>query len=209
MHAVGKTTTPAWRQAAVVAVAGLATGVLTQVGQGALPDDWSQAANAISPWLLVAFLVGSTMPDPRRAALAGIGTLVLALVGYDAMILLRYGYGPGASSTVFWGIGALVGGPVFGIAGTWWHTGPPRRRAIAIGFLVAVFVAEGLRNALMLAYPAAGSAFIIVGLLLPLILGRSRGDRVGAYVATVPLLGLGVLGYLVFMLLNDVTAGLR
>ena len=75
------------RQVALVVVAGLATGVLTQVGQSVLPDQASQAANAITPWLVVAFLVGSTMPDMPRAAVAGIGTLVLALVGYDAIDL--------------------------------------------------------------------------------------------------------------------------
>ncbi len=192
----------------MVVVAGLATGALTQLGQGLLPDDWSQLANAISPWLLVAFLVGSTMPGPLRAALAGFGTLALALVGYDAMILLRYGYGPGTTSTVFWGIGAIVGGPVFGTAGRWWRAGRDRQRAIAIGLLVGVFVSEGLRNALTLSYPAAGAAFILAGLLMPLVLGRSRGDRLLAYGAAVPILGLGALGYLVFTLLNEVTASL-
>ena len=63
---------PARRLATIVAV-GLATGALTQLGQGILPGDWSQAANAISPWLLVAFLLGSTMPDRRWAGVAGIG----------------------------------------------------------------------------------------------------------------------------------------
>ena len=100
----------AWRQAGLVVVAGLATGVLTQLGQGILPEGWSQAANAISPWLLVAFLVGSAMSDVRRAAIAGIGVLVLALVGYDLAILVQYGYGPSLGPRVLWGTGAIAGG---------------------------------------------------------------------------------------------------
>jgi hypothetical protein len=202
------TSDSAWRQAGLVVVAGLTTGVLTQVGQGALPDGWSQAANAISPWLLVAFLVGSTMPDTPRAAAAGFGTLLLALVGYDAMILVRYGYGPSVGSLVFWGLGALVGGPVFGVAGRAWRTGSPRPRAAALGLLVAVAVAEGIYNAVVLEHPAVGAGFVLAGLLVPLVLGRSREDRVGAYVAAVPALALGALGYLAFAGLNGLTAGI-
>src|SRR3712207_5879827 len=62
------------RDVLVVVVAGLATGILTQLGQGLLPDGWRQIANAISPWLLVAFLVGSRMADVRWAAAAGVAT---------------------------------------------------------------------------------------------------------------------------------------
>ena len=188
-------------------VAGLATGVLTQLGQGILPDGWSQAANAISPWLLVAFLVASTMKSAPRAATAGIGVLLLALVGYDLAILVRYGYGPSLGPRVPWGVGALVGGLVFGIAGRWWRAGLRRQRALALGLLVAVFVAEGIYNSVILSAPAVGAGFAAVGLLVPLILGRSRDDRIGAYVAAIPALGLGALGYLAFAWLSGWTSG--
>ena len=113
-------------------------------GRAILPDGWSQAANAISPWLLVAFLLGSTMPDDRWAAAAGVGTLLLALVGYYAMVELRYGYGAGTGALIFWGAGAAIGGPVFGVAGHWWRTSAShRRRAAAIGLLAAVVHRRG------------------------------------------------------------------
>jgi hypothetical protein len=186
------------RQAGLVVLAGLATGVLTQVGQGVLPDGWSQAANAISPWLLVGFLVGSTMPDTRRAAIAGIGVLVLALVGYDLAILVRYGYGPSLGPRVLWGTGALVGGLVFGCAGRWWRAGSHRQRALALGLLVAVFVAEGIYNAVILSNPAVGAGFAIVG----------SGDRIWAYLAAIPALCLGgAIGYLAFAWLSGWTSG--
>jgi hypothetical protein len=197
----------AWRQAGVVVAAGLATGVLTQFGQSVIPFPWSQAANSISTWLLVAFLVGSTMPGRLRAAVAGIGTLLFALVGYDATIFVRYGYGPSTSLLVFWCIGAAAGGPVFGVAGHAWRTGTRLQRAAALGLLVAVGVAEGIYNAMVPGYPAVGAGFVIAGLLMPLILGRSREDRIGAYVAAVPALCLGALGYLVFMGLYGLITG--
>jgi hypothetical protein len=121
------------RLVVLVLVVGLATGRVTQFGQSVLPDGWSQAANAISPWLLVAFLVGSAMPGWRAAAIAGSGTLVLALVGYYAATTLRFGIGGGTPSLVFWGLGAVVGGPVFGGAGWWWrhdHIAPGRAPSV-------------------------------------------------------------------------------
>ena len=196
------------RRVGLIAVVGLATGVLTQVGQSLLPDGWSQAANAISPWLLVAFLLGATMPTTRWAAFAGAGALLFALAGYYVMTEVRYGIGGGTGSLVLWGLGAFVGGPIFGIAGHAWRTGPHRQRAIALGLLVAVAVAEGIYNAVVLGSPAIGAGFVIAGLVVPLLLGRSREDRLGAYVAAVPALGLGALGYITFTWLAGVTAGL-
>ena len=124
----------------------------------------------------MAFLLGSTMPDDRWAAATGIATLLLSLAGYYAMIELRYGYGAGTSSLIFWGL------------------------------LAAVFIAEGLYLILILPDPAVGLGFIAVGALLPLAFGRSRDDRLGGYVAIAPALLLGVLGYVVFQWLYAWTA---
>ena len=180
---------------ALVLVAGIATGVVTQLAQSVLATGWSQAANAISPWLLVAFLVGSAMPGRRAAALAGAATLVLALFGYYAMTTLRFGIGASTASLVFWGLGAVLGGPVFGGAGWWWRRGWHRARASALGLLTAAFIAEASYHAIVLAEPQVAIGFVIAGLLVPLILGRSRDDRLGAYVAAVPATLLGALGF--------------
>ncbi len=196
-----------WKKIGVVIGAGLATGAITQLGQAWLPEGLTQWANAISPWLLVAFLVGSVMPGNVQAAIAGATTLVLALVGYNVMLHLQIGYSSSVSATLFWAIGALAGGPVFGIAGRTWRIGTRRQRAVALGLLVAVFVAEGARNGLQLAYPIAGATFIIVGLLLPLILGRTREVVGWAYVAAVPMVGLGALGYLAFIWMYGLITG--
>lgn len=196
------------RRVGLIVIVGLATGALTQFWQSVLPDGWSQAANAISPWLVVAFLLGSTMPDDRWAAAAGVATLLLALVGFYAMTELRYGIGAGTGSLLFWGAGALVGGPVFGVAGRWWRTSPShRRRALAIGLLAAVFVAEGIYHALVLSESGVGAGFAIVGAAIPAVLGRSRDDRLGGYVAIVPALLLGAFGFLVFEVLYSITTG--
>jgi hypothetical protein len=205
---VSSTSRPAWQAPVLVLVAGLGTGALTQFGQSVLPTGWSQAANAISPWLVVAFLVGSTMPSWRTAAGAGLATLFLALVGYYTMTEIRYGIGAGGTSLVFWSIGAVVGGPLFGLAGYRWRRGPHLHRAIALGLVAAAAIAEGGYHAVVLDEPQVGSGFVAAGLLAPVVLGRTRRDRVGGYVAAVPAVALGALGFAVFIWLNGVVAGI-
>lgn len=195
------------RRVGLIAVVGLATGALTQVGQRVLPDGWSQAANAMSPWLLVAFLLGAAMPDRRWAAAAGVAALVLSLVGYYLMIELRYGYGGSRGSLLLWGTGALIGGTVFGIAGQWWRRGRPWQVAASIGVLAAVFVAEGAYQIRIQPDAAIGLGFVIVGLVIPLVFGRSWGERLRGYVAMLPALALGALGFIALIAFANLTAG--
>jgi len=198
---------PAVRVVVAVAV-GLLTGALTQLGQGALPDGWSQAANSIAVWLLVAFFIGASMPSIRWAAVAGAIALIAALVGYYGLVELRYGYGGSTGSWLLWGTGALVGGPVFGVAGRTWRADPDHRhRAAAIGLLAAVFIAEGVYLVTILPEPLVGMGFVVVGAGIPPVLGRSRQDRLGGYVATVPMLVLGALGYVAFLSFYGVVTG--
>lgn len=199
---------PARGGPAVVIVGGLATGVLTQFGQSVLPDAWSPVANAMSPWLAIAFLVGATMPSRRWAAVAAAGALVLALVGYYAMTEIRYGIGAGTGSLVRWGIGAAVGGPVFGIAGFAWRHEAAAQRAIGLGLLAAVFIAEGAYQAGVVAHPETGVTFVAVGLLIPVVLGRSMPDRLRAYAATIPALALGAIGFTALLWLDGAASGI-
>jgi MFS family permease len=196
-------------RALVVVVVGLGLGVVTQILQSILPTDWSQAANAISPWLLVAFFIGAAMPDRGSAVVAGLATLVLALIGYYATTQLRYGIGGGTSALIFWGLGAAVGGPVFGLAGHTWRTGEHRYRALALGLLAAVFIAEAGYHLLVLSEPGVAVGFAVAGLLVPVVLGRSREDRLGAYVAAVPALAFGAAGFVVFIWIYDVTSRIQ
>ena len=202
------TDTGPWARLAIAAGIGLAVGALTQLGQGLLPGDASQAANAISPWLLVAFLVASTLPRPPWAIVAAIVSLVGSLVGYYALVQLRFGYAGSTSAYLVWGAGALAGGVVFGLAGwAWRHARRDVARVIAIGLVAGVFVAEAIYEAVVLGKVGVGIGFAIVGLALPAILGRSRGDRLGGYLAIVPALAMGALGYVVFITLYGAISG--
>ena len=76
----------------------------------------------------------------------------------------------------------------------------------ALGLLAAAFLAEAGYHLIVLQEPPVAAGFAIAGLLVPLILGRSRQDRLGAYVAAVPALVLGALGFAVFIWIYNVTS---
>ena len=110
----------------IALVAGLVAGAVTQLLQGILPAGIGSIANSATPWLAVAFGVGSTAPRWWLAAIAGAVTLLAALVGYYGLVQLRFGYGPELRGAVLlWLIAAVVGGPVFGVAGRWWRGDGP------------------------------------------------------------------------------------
>ena len=104
---------PLSRGLALAAAIGLLLGVATQVGQSLLPAGVGQIANSISPWLTVAFAVGAFQARARNAAAAGFVSLAMALVGYYAMVFVRFGYTTGGSTLALWTVAALAGGAVF------------------------------------------------------------------------------------------------
>ena len=150
---------------------------------------------------------GAAMPDRRWAGAAGVAALGLSLDGYYLMIELRYGYGGSRGSLLLWGTGALIGGTVFGIAGQWWRRGRPWQVAASIGVLAAVFVAEGAYQVRIQPDAAIGVGFVLVGLVIPLVFGRSWGERGRAYLAMVPALALGALGFVALIAFANLTAG--
>lgn len=196
------------RVLAPAVLAGLILGVVTQLLQGILPGALNWIANALSGWLIVAFLAGSRAGRPRTAAIASIVLLVAALVAYYATVQVRFGYGAGRSILVFWGFGAVAGGLVFGAAGWWWRHGSSRARALATGLLAALLVCEGVYFLAILPDPAVGLGSIVGGLAVPLVFGRSWRDRGLAYAGMLPGLALGTLGYAVTLVLYGLITGI-
>ena len=182
--------------------------MLTQLGQGLLPEGIHQLANSISPWLSVTFGVGYLAQARGTAVFAGWLTLVMALVGYYGMVFLRYGYTAGTGALLLWALGAVLGGLVFGAGGWYLRNGSQRERALATGLLTAVWIAEGAYLLFILPNAAIGAGFILVGLTVPLVIGRSARERAWSYVAAAPFLALGVVGYVAFTLLSGSVSSL-
>lgn len=103
---------------------------------------WPTDVSLLSaPWLVLAFVTGSTQRDPRRAALLGLGCTAAALVGYFLMTdspaegahySLANARGFFVSEHLVL-LGAVFTGPLFGWFGQQWRT----RRAIAGALVTA------------------------------------------------------------------------
>ncbi|HZT93499.1 MAG TPA: DUF6518 family protein [Gaiellaceae bacterium] len=103
---------------------------------------WPTDVSLLSaPWLVLAFVAGSTQREPRRAALLGLGCTAAALLGYflltdspleGAHYSLANARGFFVSEhRVF--LGAVLTGPLFGWLGQQWRT----RRAIGGAIVTA------------------------------------------------------------------------
>jgi hypothetical protein len=174
----------------MVVVAGLGIGVLTAYAQGWLPGQWGTLANSGAVWLVFAFAVGSFMPSGGGAAAAGFVTLVGAVIGYYVAVpIVVDGAAANLHSVVIWSGTALVGGPVFGVAGRWWRSHRPAPRpSIALALLGGALVGEGLYLTMCCSrFKTAGLVMFAAGLMVPLALGRSTRERLIAFALMVPL----------------------
>jgi hypothetical protein len=196
------------RTVAIALAAGLIAGGVTQLLQGILPAAIGSFANSATPWLAVAFGVGSTASRWWLAAIAGAVTLLAALVGYYGLVQLRYGYGAELRGAVLlWLIAAVVGGPVFGVVGRWWRGDGPWLRATGPALLGASAIAEGVYLAGIPTVASAGPLFVAVGLAIPVVLGRRRDDRIRGLLLLLPCVGLGAAGFVATLALYGLLTG--
>ena len=185
----------------VVLVMGLAAGALTSILQARLDAPWASLVNAASPWLVAAFVAGTLWLRPRSAAFAGLAVCLLELVGYYVTSAIR-GFGGSHSLLVFWGVCAVVGGPVFGAAGWVWWRGRPRLRGLGAAVLGAAFLAEAaVSYGWRLHYVSSAVLFGVLGLALIVALGfRGRPyARVGLWLVVA--LPAGILAELLLGLI--------
>ena len=183
------------RRSLLVIAVGLATGALTLAGQAIFDGDWNRLVNSGAIWVAVAFALGAFMSSDREAMIAGIATLVLALAAYQLAAWIAQAP-MSASAFAIWTGTALVGGPVFGLAGRRWRVDAGRPRLVAIALLGAVFVAEGAYTLWLIPELwRAGAAEVVLGLAVPLLLGRDHRERLTALGLLAGLAVLGLLAY--------------
>jgi len=171
---------------------GFAFGALTVLGQATLPGSWNHFANSGAVWLIAAFVVGVLMPSVIWATLGGFISLVMALAGYTAVITLL-GLTYPFSTIAFWCAVALVGGPIFGLAGQWWrYTTGSWRHAASAALMGGVFIAEGWYMLTIIQDTLAGWVSILIGGLLAILLPHSWKDRSRSLAALIPIVLLGI-----------------
>ena len=131
-----------------VAVGGVIIGVLTAIGQGALPGVLAPMANSAGSWCLAAFVLAAFATGmPYRPVWLGavLGALALfaMVIGY-ALASEVSGHAAGTRLVLFWGAAAVVVGPAIGIAATWHRGGRSSRAALAAGLIAGILVGEAI-----------------------------------------------------------------
>jgi hypothetical protein len=158
-------------RAVIVLVIGLGVGVLTSILQQHLNQPWLSLVNAASPWLTPMFAMGALWRRPGVAAFAGLATGLLELIGYYATASAR-GYSAGHAIVLFWTACAVVGGPVFGLAGWAWWRESGRLRGLGAAALPAAFFAEAIVvYGFRLHYASTAVLFAVLGVIVAALLG--------------------------------------
>jgi hypothetical protein len=157
------------RLGAAIAV-GAAIGVATSFAQARLPLHWAALANSASPWLTGAFAVGALQGRRVTAVTAGLSACVLEVFAYYLTSMAR-GFPASHGYIFFWTLCALVGGPLFGLAGWAWRRETGRARAIGAAFLPGTFLAEALGTYLLrLHYASDAVLYLAIGAVLLVVL---------------------------------------
>jgi hypothetical protein len=166
-------------------VGGLVVGALSFIGQEQLDGTLDAFANAISMWLVAPFLVGALTATRTEAAATGILTCAAQLAGYYVIASLRE-FDTTGSLVAFWVACAVVGGPIFGIAGHLWRVGPHRGLGIAV--LAGAFVAEGLyAYGHQLDDYVTAAVWVAIGLTFAVLATRGRPEHLRWLGLTIPL----------------------
>ena len=179
---------------------GLLVGVATFFGQGVMPGQWNTLVNSGAIWLVAPFFVGARVRSRRLAAVLGTVVLLATVAGYYGLAGLA-GAPMSTWMTAFWLGVALVAGPLFGVAGRWWHDESRALRVIGVALLGALLVAEGLYLMVVLQYFWSGGVMLAAGLIATALMAQ-RDDVLFTLMALpVPALAAGV----VYGLLNWLT----
>ena len=114
----------------------------------------------------------------------------MQLVGYEITSELRYGT-MSIAVNLGWAVAALVGGPLFGLAGRAWRFGRPAWRGLGPATLAAAFFTEGGWQYLhVLHRELAGGLWLVIGCAVALM--GLRRPREWAWLPVTLALGLVV-----------------
>ncbi|MDA0158952.1 DUF6518 family protein [Solirubrobacter ginsenosidimutans] len=179
---------PARRTSLVAGVgAGLVVGALSSIGRSHLDGTLEALANSTSTWLVAPFLIGTLAATRREAAVAGFATCAAQLAGYYVVDALQ-GIGTSGSLIAFWTLCAILGGPVFGMAGHVWRTAGPPLKGLGIAALAGVFMAEGAYAYVHQQHHYLTAAvWIAIGVAFAALSSRGRVEQLRWLGLTVPL----------------------
>ncbi|NEA33387.1 DUF6518 family protein [Streptomyces sp. SID13031] len=212
------------RAVVVALVVGLGLGFLTQHLQAHLPGNWNTLANSGAVWVIFAFMVTAGLRLPAGwSALLGFLTLMSALTGYYVSARFIDDVTSSASTMAVWLVAAIVGGPVFGVAGSWWEAGGAvgstgswwstggesqrsetrlwhvSRPVVAVALVSAVLLAEGIYLLWHVDNKhTSGRVEVVFAIFAPISLSHTTRDRLTGFLLLLPLALLGIAFYGLF-----------
>ena len=149
--------------------------------------------NSAAIWLLFAFGVGALAARALRGAVAGTVLLIATVVTFFAIYKLLFPHDHVGRVAAFWLGTALVGGPVFGLAGGVWRAGDAAARGITAAMMGGAFIAEAI------AFTPTGALWRwiegLFGVALCLVLATGRHARLFAVCALPVFVGIGLIGW--------------
>ena len=130
--------------------------------------------------MLVAFALSLLARRPTDAAAAGFASLALLLTGYVVSDWAR-GYPSSHALIAFWGLAAVLAGPVLGLAGYGVRRGSRAAAAWSTGVVAGVLIGEGVYG---LTYLSATTSAVYwwaeLATGLALLVGLIEGRRLGS-----------------------------
>ncbi len=180
----------------LIGAIGLANGLLTLLAFGTLGAGWNTLGNSGAIWLLVAFAVGALMPTAGLAIAGATASLVGSVVWFYMAAHYLVGMPISSAGIAIWLIASVTGGPLYGLAGHWWRTGPDARHVVGPALMGGVFIAEGvftLLHAPLL--PIVGWVAVAIGAVFTVALARSTRDRFLGLVALPVVTALALVAY--------------
>jgi len=149
--------------------------------------------------VLAACALSLLATSDRLAAAFGCASLLGLLVGYVLGAQMR-GYPSSHSTILFWGVAALLAGPLLGVSAYWVKTRSDVRAGIGVGVVSGVLVGEGIYGLTRIAdttYPPFWWGEIVVGLVLLLAVAWRRLVGFRALAVSVGLTVLVALAFVV------------
>jgi hypothetical protein len=140
-------------------------------------------------------VAGTIQVRRNWAIVVGLGTCLLEVAAYYVITPLR-GHPANRSEIVFWGLCALVGGPIFGWAGWTWRRDDSAQRPIGGSFLPATFLAEAIGTyQVRLHYRGDVVLYAIIGLVLLAVIAISTRRPARTLAATAVVAAIGIVVY--------------
>lgn len=181
------------RTTLIAVAAGLGAGLIARLLFTALPEPWNTLANTSALWGLVSFFIARGI---RARGWSSVAVGILSLASMVTTWTLLSPTPVTVREVVMWLVVAIVAGAFCGLAGHLSGNDRAWLRRAALAFIGGLVEGEGLYGILVIGGPQWWLE-LIIGLALPLALGRSWADRLiavaGASVVACALFGAYLL----------------